>query len=171
MANICDKTLHIMESAIERFNQADVYLLVNDLSERCICSRLAFYIQQELLRLYDFREYVVDVEYNRGSNELENIPKCLHSKNIVVDLIAHKRGFSRPYGFSNLFCAELKKTTNREGYDKDKQRLQDMVVPQYGFSYKAGYMVVADMREHKLYIEEKYYNKNFISKIEISFKR
>lgn len=56
----------------------------------------------------------------------------------------------------------MKKTTNWEGYDKDKQRLQDMVEPQYGFSYKTGYMVVADMRDYKLYIEEKYYNKNFI---------
>ena len=156
MDSICDKTLHIMESAIERFNQAEVYLLANDLSERCICSRLAFYIQQELLRSYDFREYVVDVEYNRGSNELENVPKRLYDKNIIIDLIVHKRGFFEQYGFDNLFCAELKKTTNREGYDKDKQRLQDMVEPQYGFSYKAGYMVVADMRGHKLYIEEKY---------------
>lgn len=93
MDSICDKTLHIMESAIERFNQAEVYLLANDLSERCICSRLAFYIQQELFKSYDFREYVVDVEYNRGSNELENVPKRLYGKNIIIDLIVHKRGF------------------------------------------------------------------------------
>ena len=162
MDSICDETLHIMENAIERFNQTEAYLLVNDLSERCICSRFAFYIQQELFESSNFRDYIVDVEYNRGFNRLDNNPKCLHGKKIIVDLIAHKRGFSEPYGFDNLFCAELKKTTNREGYDKDKQRLQDMVEPQYGFSYKAGYMVIADMRGHKLYIEEKYYNKNFM---------
>lgn len=155
--NICDETERIMKSAIERFNQADVYLLINDLSERCICSRLAFHIQQKLLELPDFKEYTVDVEYNRGSNSLEMVPKCLHSKKIVVDLIVHKRGFSEIEGFINLFCVELKKSTNRNGYSKDKQRLQDMVAPQYGFCYKAGYMVVADMRNHRLDIEEKYF--------------
>lgn len=158
MSDIHDETLRIMENAIDRFNQADVYLLAKDLSERCICSRLAFYLQQELLESNDFREYVVDVEYNRGSRGQECAPKVLHNQKIVVDLIVHKREFSEPYGFDNLFCAELKKTTNREGYSKDIQRLQNLVNYQYGFCYKAGYMVVADMNRNRLYIENKYYS-------------
>ena len=156
MEHTCNETLRIMENAIEKFNQADRYLLENDLSERCICSRLAFHIQQELLESNDFREYVVDVEYNRGFNALENLPKHLHDKKIVVDLIVHKRGFSEVYGFDNLFCAELKKTTNREGYCKDMQRLKDLVDFQYGFGYKAGYMVVADMKNCRLYISKRF---------------
>jgi hypothetical protein len=48
-----------LQKAIEKLVAADAHLLENDLSERCIASRLAMYLQGE------FPELSVDVEYNR----------------------------------------------------------------------------------------------------------
>lgn len=146
---------NILETAISKLNENDVYLIENDLSERCICSRLAFYIQQTLMTSR-FSEYIVDVEYNRGAKGIEKSPKVLHDKKIVVDLIVHKRGYFEDYGFDNLFCIEMKKSNNRYGYNNDKARLKDMTDYEYGYNYKYGYMVVVDMKRKKLIIESEF---------------
>lgn len=130
-------------------------MIENDLSERCICSRLAFYIQQTLMTSR-FSEYTVDVEYNRGAKGKDKSPKVLHDKKIVVDLIVHKRGQSEYYGFDNLFCVEMKKSNSRYGYNEDKARLKDMTDYDYGYNYKFGYMVIVDMKNKILKIESEF---------------
>ena len=105
-----DEIRNILETAINKFNENDIYLIENDLSERCICSRLAFYIQQTLMTSrYSKYGYIVDVEYNRGAKGIEKSSKVLHDKKIVVDLVVHKRGYSEYNGCGNLFCVEMKK--------------------------------------------------------------
>lgn len=145
----------ILEMAISKFNKNDVYLIENDLSERCICSRLAFYIQQILMDSH-FNDYVVDVEYNRGAKGKEKAIKVLNDKKIVVDLIVHKRGYFDGYGFDNLFCVEMKKSNSRYGYDCDKKRLKEMTDYTFGYNYRCGYMVVADIKNKKLIIESEF---------------
>lgn len=154
-----DDTRRILETAIDNFNKKDKYLIENCLSERCICSRLAFHIQQELIAL-KMDEYTADVEYNRVAEGKDKMPKTLHNKKIVVDLIVHKRGCSEYCGDNNLFCIEMKKSNNYSGYDEnhkrfgmDKKRLIDMIEEKYGYNYKRGYMVVIDMKEKKLIID------------------
>lgn len=142
----------ILNAAINRFNEQDKYLIEKDLSERCICSRLAFHIQQTLMSS-QFDDYVVDVEYNRGSKGIEKSPKALRNKKIVVDLIVHKRGYFENCGFDNLFCVEMKKSNSRRGYDDDKKRLEKMTNYDYGYNYKCGYMIVVDMEQKQLLIE------------------
>ncbi len=146
---------NILETAINMFNENDVYLIENDLSERCICSRLALCIQQTLMTSR-FSEYTVDVEYNRGAKGKDKSPKILHDKKIVVDLIVHKRGQSEYYGFDNLFCVEMKKSNSRYGYNDDKARLKDMTDYDYGYNYRSGYMVIADMKKKMLIIESEF---------------
>ena len=146
---------NILETAINKFNENDVYLIENDLSERCICSRLALYIQQALMTPR-FSEYIVDVEYNRGAKGKDKSPKVLHDKKIVVDLIVHKRGQSKDSSQNNLFCLEMKKSNSRYGYDHDKARLKDMTNYAYGYNYKFGYMVIADMKNKVLIVESEF---------------
>ena len=54
-----------LDIAIERFNNAEQYIIKNDLSERCICACFARYLADVIMNscLYG---YCVDVEYNRG---------------------------------------------------------------------------------------------------------
>jgi hypothetical protein len=112
--------LHV---ATQKLVAADAHLLEHDLSERCIASRLAMYLQQE------FPELSVDVEYNRiGAHPktMELPEECANYRSndgeprVVPDVIVHKRGAEGP----NLLVLELKKTTNRDSRQCDHMRIR-----------------------------------------------
>ena len=88
------KLLEIVKSAIDHFNQYETYLISRDLSERCICSKFASYLEKAIEGT-EYDTYHVDVEYNRGYEGREDNPKMLDNKKIVVDLIVHKRGYDQ----------------------------------------------------------------------------
>ena len=151
----------IVLKSIDNFNLNEQYLISRDVSERCICAKFANYLEKSILDS-QFSEYVVDVEYNRGSKGNEYAAKMLHGKNIVVDLIVHKRGFSEEIGFNNLICIEMKKGYKRVSLASDKNRLRILTDDKLGFCYQAGYMLVAyadkKLDDYGLRIESKYYN-------------
>lgn len=82
---------NIVIRAIDSFNndQNEHYLIDNTLSERCICSRFASHITNELIEP-KYSGYVVDVEYNRNGQDIKRIDDT--SGPITVDLIVHKHG-------------------------------------------------------------------------------
>ena len=98
----------IVLEAIKDFNAAEQYIIENDLSERCICAKFAFYLTAAIQKS-DFKDYCVDVEYNRGFDGKERSVKRMNDAPITVDLIVHKRGYNSNYGFDNLICIEMKK--------------------------------------------------------------
>ena len=160
MTEIQRQITECVESAINEFNRNEQYLISRDLSERCICAKFASYLDRAIAGTR-FSEYTVDVEYNRGSRGNEYAAKCLDGRNIVVDLIVHKRGYDTIRGFNNLFCIEMKKGYKPYDISSDKNRLRIMTDSTYGFGYKAGFMVLAmadkARNEYKLIIESRYY--------------
>lgn len=156
-----ENLINIVFSAIQKFNSKEIYLIENDLSERCICSKFASYLEKSL-RSAKISKYVVDVEYNRGNDGREESPKKLERKNIVVDLIVHKRGYKINRGFDNLLCIEMKKGYKKLDYEKDIERLKKLTDICYGFNYKAGFMILieADKANNRygLKIESVYFN-------------
>jgi hypothetical protein len=147
----------IVENSISAFNVNEEYLLRNDLSERCICARFAFYLQNEILGVDNrYQQYVVDVEYNRGAKGKDYEPKRLHNddKPITVDLVVHQRGYREQacqhgdriiIGYRNLICIEMKKILNRSGMraiESDKNRLRIMTNSNEGFGYTVGFMII-----------------------------
>ncbi len=131
-----------LTKAVARLNARDGYLLQNDLSERCIASRLAMYLQPL------FRAHVVDVEYNRAGAEPKrlNLPdECANFRDadgrslVVPDIIVHRRGPEGP----NLLVVELKKTTNPDGPECDRKRVHAFV-SQLG--YACGALVACETR-------------------------
>lgn len=150
-----------VDKAIVAFNEKEEYLILNNLSERCICSKFAIYLDREIQNSI-FSDYVVDVEYNRGYRKKEHAIKQLHGKNIIVDLIVHKRGYHELYGFDNLICIEMKKTSMPAKLQDDKNRLRYLTDEIHGFHYKAGYMIVvfADHKQNRygLQIDTAFYN-------------
>ncbi len=145
---------NIVEDAIRSFNANELYLVENDVSERCICAKFAFYLS-EILKYTEYSEYDVDVEYNRGNKGDQRRAKMLLDKPITVDLIVHKRGYDPVRGFDNLICIEMKKSTDRRGYTSDEDRLDQMTNYCYGFCYKAGFMIVINMKKPYLGLEIK----------------
>lgn len=155
-----EKLKAYVEAAIADFNANEQYLVRNDLSERCICAKFATYLEKQIQQS-DFRDYVVDVEYNRGYMGEEHAIKHMNGRNIVVDLIVHKRGFDRQAGFDNLICIEMKKGYKRADYSNDKERLRILTGRYDGFRYLAGFMieVFANKRAdaYGLRIDEEFY--------------
>lgn len=153
------KLKNIVEQTIVKFNHNEKYLLENNLSERCICSKFAMYLSGEINNS-EFNTYIIDVEYNRGNNGICNNPKMLNNKNIVVDLIVHKRGYDETYGYDNLICIEMKKSNDSrraQGIIDDENRLRKLTEYQYSFNYQIGFMIIADINNKELYIKSEYY--------------
>lgn len=145
---------NIIEEAIRKFNENEKYLLENDLSERCICAKFMSYLEHEI-KGSPFYDYKVDVEYNRGNNGNTSALKQLEGKNIVVDLIIHKREIQRDGGFDNLVCIEMKKARYKNKINADISRLEKMTCYTYGFNYQAGFMIIIDKTQMK--IAEEFY--------------
>lgn len=161
----------IVDNAITTFNNNELYLLENDLSERCICAKFAIYLQDKIATSRDYQDYVVDVEYNRGARGKDYEPKRLPNSNarITVDLVVHKRGYSEQIrqhgvrqviGYSNLICIEMKKPKNSnkalESIAKDKERLSIMTRNSQGLGYSIGFMIF--INNTGLSIDESFYD-------------
>lgn len=131
--------IEIVKKAINSFNEDERYLIENTLSERCICSRFALHITNELIE-QKYSGYVVDVEYNRNYRDIKHIDN--NSGPITVDLVVHKRGNNPAY---NLICIEMKKSSNKRGCADDELRLCKMTDSHCGFNYKLGVMIVINM--------------------------
>lgn len=158
MSEVQQKLKNIVNLAINKFNDTETYLLENNLSERCICSKFAEYLSIEI-KSSEFAAYEVDVEYNRGNHGVENSPKTLCDQKIVVDLIVHKRGYNNITGFDNLICIEMKKSNDSrrlQGIRDDEDRLRKLTDYQYSFNYQIGFMIIVDIKEKKLYIRNQF---------------
>ncbi len=112
--------------ALGALNREDQHLLIHDLSERCIASRLALHLQRE------FSTYYVDVEYNRTGSEAKRLglpESCVNARDedgralVVLDIIVHRRGPEGP----NLLVVEIKKVGNPEGIECDRLRVEAFV--------------------------------------------
>lgn len=158
MSEVQQKLKNIVDLAINKFNDKETYLLENNLSERCICSKFAEYLSIEI-ESSKFAAYQVDVEYNRGNHGVKNSPKTLCDQKIVVDLIVHKRGYNNIIGFDNLICIEMKKSNDSrrlQGIRDDEDRLRKLTDYRYSFNYQIGFMIIADIKEKKLYIRNQF---------------
>jgi hypothetical protein len=124
-----------LDEALRRLAEKDRYLLEKDLSERCIASRLAMYLQMK------FPMYSVDVEYNRDGDTTKRLglpDECAKLRNesgeglVMPDVIVHRRGPEGP----NILVLELKKTTNRLAPGCDRKRILALR-DKHGYHYGA----------------------------------
>jgi hypothetical protein len=113
-----------LRHALKKLRLCDDYLLEKDCNERSITHRLGMYLQQE------FDGWDVDCEYNRDVNSSDLIKRLqLNSETVAVDdtnartvfpdIIVHHRGTG-----DNLLVIEVKKSTNREDQERDKEKLR-----------------------------------------------
>ena len=95
----------------------------------------------------------------KGKNRKER-EQILSNKNIVVDLIVHKRGYDENFGYDNLICIEMKKSNDSrrtQGIMDDEERLKKLTNYQYSFNYQIGLMLVVNIKKKELYIKSDYY--------------
>ncbi len=127
--------------ALDKLVKKDCFLLTNDVNERSISHKLAEHLSVE------FKKWDVDCEYNRDGH----LPKRLQGigqeapapmddtegKTVYPDIIVHKRGNpnKKPY-LNNLLVVEVKKASNPDGIDFDRQKLQAFK-KELGYRYAA----------------------------------
>lgn len=134
-----------VEKALEELYQHDEYLIVNrptgsksdcHVSERGIVFRFGIYFQQ-LLNNTVYKDFNIDVEYNRNMYEKKMLPSFLNGT--FPDLILHKRG-SNDY---NVLVLEFKTWWN--SYTKEDINKIDQFIDKNGkYCYLLGASIVLE---------------------------
>lgn len=137
--------ISILEKAITDFEATDRDLLEIDVSEQCMCARLAYHLQRELENS-EYSDYIVDCEYNRGMEKVDDSIKKHQGKNVRLDIAVHKRPYDQGNEcYHNLMCIEMKKSdSSRKKRDKDRERLLEMTQICHGFQFALAAFIIAD---------------------------
>ena len=115
-------------------------------SERGIVARFAIYLQAEMYKNDNLKDYHLDVEYNRNGNIPKNLLGAKQKGNgVYPDLIVHKRGPAGP----NLLIAEFKTHWNKgkKAVINDINKLKAFLEPTY--NYENALFVVLNQNEPK----------------------
>lgn len=120
----------ILIPSLRKMYEMDYNNIRIGVSERNICARLAYHIENTM-RDYDevhdnklFLNYYADVEYNRLNNgNLKHYEDSEHHQRYMVsDLLIHSRDERQ-----NYLAIEMKKEGNHKNSEKDKERLKSIV--------------------------------------------
>ncbi|MCM3189377.1 hypothetical protein QNK06_21940 [Bacillus subtilis] len=99
-------------------------LIQSGVSERTLCGQLMLYLNNEKDKTL-YRQYYVDIEYNRNINGRLKTIKDREGEIITIncDLVFHSRGENLVQ--DNLIALEMKKSNGRRSEkEKDRERLK-----------------------------------------------
>lgn len=121
-----DEMKNLFELANSKYLIEQKELIQSGVSERTLCGQLMLYLNEEKNKT-KYREYYVDVEYNRNINgRLKTIKDSDGDGEIITincDLLLHSRGENLVQ--DNLIAIEMKKSTGkRSEKEKDRKRLK-----------------------------------------------
>lgn len=113
----------IFNKSNNKFLLKELLLIESDVSERCICASLKRYIEEEVEKYSEYRNYYVDVEYNRNAGHVKTIiDGDMRVIYVTCDLIVHSRGENECK--DNLIALEMKKSYQSEEKKRaDRERL------------------------------------------------
>lgn len=114
----------LFESANRKYLIEQKELIQSGVSERTLCGQLMLYLNKVKDNAL-YRQYYVDVEYNRNINGRLKTIKNGEGEIITIncDLILHSRGGNLEQ--DNLIALEMKKSSGRRSEkEKDRERLK-----------------------------------------------
>ena len=134
---------HRVNAALYRLRRRDAFLIQANTNERTISHKLAEYLQAR------FPLLKVDCEYNRHGSEIKKLEvpgvninwDDTEARTVFPDIIVHQRNDDR----SNLLVVEVKKSSNTQSRDFDKNKLAAFTLPPY--KYRFGLLLEISMRE------------------------
>lgn len=127
---------YLIEAALSLLYKNDKHLIDIHANERSIVFRFGYYFQNLLSMHCEYKEYFLDLEYNRDGEDPKKTAN--HQNGIYPDVILHKRGDNN----DNLLVMEFKGHWNNEGQEKDKSKILDLMNPNGEYEYKKGYTVL-----------------------------
>lgn len=117
--DMLEELIKIFEKANNEFIKQEYDNILSGVCERNLCANLKTFLDKAKNK--KFKEYIVDVEYNRNDNKVKAI---INDKFEIVkvtpDLILHSRG---KYEKDNLICLEMKKSIAPK-YKKEKDKMK-----------------------------------------------
>jgi hypothetical protein len=160
----------IFHEANSKFLSKNTVLFTTEVSERTLCGALMIAINSEIKKGFDrlnrYRNYFVDVEYNRNGGIVKTIINDdLKIVPINCDLILHSRGHHKWQ--DNLIAIEMKKV-NRPEIEKlnDRNRLMaltrltdgvwsadGLTLPEHVCGYVLGIYYEVDTKNMTVHIE------------------
>lgn len=160
---LTSKLLQYINESLNRLYKEDSYLIHHvattkageHVSERSIVFRFGIYLAQKLSEDADFNKYSLDCEYNRSQENIKSLPEnyigsCDKCRNVVPDMILHKRG-SNKVG-SNIMVIEFKGYWNNQDGDADKIKL--FTTEKWQYRYQVGYTICFMKKLNQVQIKE-----------------
>lgn len=119
----------LFEEANEQFLKYEKVNIKRNVSERNLCQNLANYLRDNMKKI-GLKGYYADTEYDRNQNMVKTIINNeMKIIEIECDLIVHSRGENVKQ--DNLIAIEMKKSTNMQKRNEDKERLKYMTKNTY----------------------------------------
>jgi hypothetical protein len=166
-----DLAHHILDKSLDRFFSRELHGVLNGVSERNSCGRLAIHMES-VSKEMGLDGYHADTEYNRKQRgELKTILDDQHKViKVTCDLILHSRG--KIVAADNFIAVEMKKSSAPSTEkDKDRDRLRALTkdsfdgvwsndgiaLPEHVCGYVLGVFMELDraQREYRLEFYEK----------------
>jgi hypothetical protein len=181
-----EELINLFEDANERMIIQDKYLFISKVSERTLCGALMLHLH-ELIKETKYKDYHVDVEYNRNKgSKLQTFKKTIRKLdnsiiNINCDLIVHSRG--NDIRQDNLIAIEMKKSSrSKKEKDSDRERLIALTKDNYNdlrpfdrktlpedvCGYKLGVFYEINYRKQRIILQY-YVRGNFYAQKEVKF--
>ena len=119
----------LFEEANKQFLKYEKVNIKRNVSERNLCQNLANYLRDNMKKI-GLKGYYADTEYDRNQNMVKTIINNeMKIIEIECDLIVHSRGENVKQ--DNLIAIEMKKSTNMQKRNEDKERLKYMTKNTY----------------------------------------
>ena len=165
----------LFEEANEQFLKYEKANIKRNVSERNLCQNLANYLRDNMKKI-GLKGYYADTEYDRNQNMVKTIINNeMKIIEIECDLIVHSRGENVKQ--DNLIAIEMKKSTNMQKRNEDKERLKYMTkntyyneityqeLPRHICRYALGIFYDINIEEQKVNLE--YYENGKLCKEEV----
>ena len=124
-------------TALQEFYARETFLLEKDLGERTLTHRLAVCLERQ------YPGWEVDCDYNRLGERTLRLPHGTVvstddtlGKSIYPDIVVHRRAIPH-----NLFAIEVRKASNYQSVEHDRQKLKAMTDPHVWFAYALGVLL------------------------------
>ena len=125
-------------TALSEFYARETFLFDHDLGERALTHRLAVHLEKQ------FPGWEVDCDYDRLGERTLRLPHGTivstddHlGKSIYPDIVVHQREIP-----NNLLAVEVRKASNHQPPEHDRQKLRALTDPHLWFAYWIGVYLV-----------------------------
>ncbi len=131
----------IIESSLNELIEKDEYLLVHNVNERAIASKLSCYISNRIIQVAE-GVWDVDTEYNRNNERPKSLKFNGVMSNVIPDIIIHRRGSNNDNNIknNNLLIIEIKKNPSEIEKTNDINKIIAFI-KEHPYYYKYGLFI------------------------------